>query len=418
MKGKHTNTHTDFDVIVVGGGAVGGTLALALSKQGYRIALIEALAPQQGACDPERVVALSYGSRCHLQALGLWDGILKAGAGHIRHIDVREPDNHGLVQMHAEEVDVDALGYVVEINHITQVINEALLGQVTSFCPARVLAIHEHADSISVDMIQDGEKKSLSATLIVGADGTNSQVRSMANIGTHGWEYNRFALVTSVQCERNHADTAYECFRKSGPLAFLPLADGRFSIVWALAPPEAMRMLNLPEPMFLKRLQRAADESVLLLSGRMLSVGKRACFPVELRVAKEYARSRVALVGNAAHTVHPVAGQGMNLGLRDVAVLCNVLKTELAHGDAGNGIILKAYAEQRRLDVLAVAGFTESMLASFGNDFEPMKWLRSQGLSAMQMINPLKDGLLHHASGVAQMNKLSLVQKCKDGDAL
>jgi len=210
-----------------------------------------------------------------------------------------------------------------------------------------------------------------------------------------------------VRCEHGHADTAYECFRASGPLAFLPLSDDRFSIVWALAPQEAVRMMDLPDRMFLKRLQRAADESVLPRSGRFESLGKRACFPLELRIAKEYTRPRIALIGNAAHTVHPVAGQGMNLGLRDVIDLLEVLDSPLAKKDAGNPLLLAAYAEKRRVDVLAVGGFTESMLASFGNDLDWMRLLRSQALGLMQTCKPLKDELLQHAAGLTHLRKSS-----------
>ena len=412
----------DFDIVIVGGGVIGGVLALQLAEQGHRVAIIEALLHGMGKSDPERVVALSHGSRCYLEGLGLWQDVAGAGAGMIRHIEVREPNNRGLVQMDAAEAGVEALGYVVEIADVVRPIYAALEDKVTWFRPARVLSFKHVDDGVSISLSQDGEQLNISAALLVGADGTHSQVRRMAGIGTHGWDHNRFGLVASVRCERGHADTAYECFRTSGPLAFLPLADDRFSIVWALAPQEAVRMMGLPDRMFLKRLQRAADESVLPRSGRFESLGKRACFPLELRIAKEYARSRIALVGNAAHTVHPVAGQGMNLGLRDVIDLLAVLDAPLAKKDAGNPLLLSAYAEKRRADVLAVAGFTESMLAGFGNDLAWMRALRAQALSAVQSIKPLKDELLQHAAGLTHLRKSSKAQinqeDCPVGESL
>ena len=397
----------DFDVVIVGGGVIGGVLALQLAQQGHRIAIIEALFHGMGKADPERVVALSHGSRCYLEELGLWQDVAAAGAGMIRHIEVREPNNHGLVQMDAAEAGVDALGYVVEIADVVRPIYAALEGKVTWFRPARVVSFEYKHDGVSVSLSHDGETQNITASLLIGADGTHSQIRRMAGIGTHGWDHNRFGLVASVRCERGHGDTAYECFRSSGPLAFLPLSDDRFSIVWALAPQEAVRMMDLPDRMFLKRLQRAADESVLPRSGRFESLGKRACFPLELRIAKEYARSRIALVGNAAHTVHPVAGQGMNLGLRDVIDLVAVLDSSLAKKDAGNPLLLSAYAEKRRADILSVGGFTESMLASFGNDLDVMRLLRAQILGLMQTCKPLKDELLQHAAGLTHLRKLS-----------
>ena len=398
------NQEHDFDVIIVGGGAVGGTQALELVRLGYKVAMVEASEPWLGATDPERVIALSYGSRCHLQRLGLWDDVLAGGVGCIRSIEVRESHQHGMMEMMATEAGVDALGYVVEMAHIVRAVYTALAEQVTFFCPARMQRLEEGEQSITVELLQAEKVQTLTAKLLIGADGTHSQVRRMAGIATRGWDHNRFGLVASVRCERGHAERAYECFRHAGPLAFLPLSDDRFSIVWALPPQEAMRMLDLPERMFLKRLQRVADEAVLPRSGRLLEVGKRACFPLELRIANMYAKGRVVLQGNAAHTLHPVAGQGLNLGLRDVATFTNLLKREAAHQDVGAAILLSAYAEQRRLDVLAVAGFTESMLATFGNDVPPLQWLRGRGLDAMQVLPWLREPLMQHAAGLTEVD--------------
>jgi len=174
-----------------------------------------------------------------------------------------------------------------------------------------------------------------------------------------------------------------------------------------LAPQEAMRMLDMPERMFLNRLQRAVDDAVLPRSGRMLEVSKRACFPLELRIAKSYTAPRMVLMGNAAHTLHPVAGQGLNLGLRDVAALSQILNDDLAKEDIGADILLQSYAEQRRLDVLAVAGFTESMLASFAGNMPPLKWLRGKSLDMMQACSPLRSMLMEHAAGLSQVEKQS-----------
>jgi len=406
MVGKDMNQQQkDFDMVIVGGGVIGGVLALQLAEQGYRVGLIEAAQSNLAKTNPERVVALTHGSKEYLADLGLWHDIAQAGAGHIRHIEVREPGHQGLLQMTAAEASVDALGYVVEIADVIRPIEKALAGKVEYFCPARLQAFDADDTGVRLALMHAGEIKHISAHVLLGADGTHSQVRRMAGIETYGWDHNRFGLVASVRCTREHADTAYECFQKSGPLAFLPLSDGRFSIVWALPPQEAMRMLDMPERMFLKRLQRAADEAVLPRSGHMEMVGKRACFPLELRVAKFYSAKRVALLGNAAHTIHPVAGQGMNLGLRDVKDFIAVMNSDLAKQDAGNDLLLKAYAEKRRLDVWAVSVFTESMLASFAPDFAPLQWARNQGLSAMQMFEPLRQPLLQHAAGLTALEK-------------
>ncbi|MDQ6973251.1 MAG: FAD-dependent monooxygenase, partial [Mariprofundaceae bacterium] len=289
----------EFDAVIVGGGAVGGIQALELANLGYRVAMVEQRMPNMEASNPERVVALSYGSRCYLQSLGLWHGIAQQGTGKIRFIDVREANNHGAMQMLASEKNVDALGYVVELSDVVGAVYAALHDKISIFCPANVTQVHRDDDTAYISMQYQDQPQTLQTKLLIAADGTHSQMRRMAGIATHGWDHNRFGLVASIRCERGHADTAYECFRQSGPLACLPLADGRFSIVWALAPQEAMRMLNMPERMFLNRLQRAVDEAVLPRSGRMLEVSKRACFPLELRIAQSYTASRMVLLGNA-----------------------------------------------------------------------------------------------------------------------
>ena len=392
----------DFDVVVIGGGATGGMLALALANQGYRVAMVEQAEGSPAPSNPERVVALSYGSRAYLQSLGVWDALAAHGFGAIRSIEVREPNQHGAMHMAAADQQLDALGYVVELSHLVQVLYQALADKVTVFDGAQVQTWNTNHQAASISIRHDGTQTQLTAALLIAADGTHSQMRRMAKIPCQGWEHNRFALVTSVRCERGHADTAYECFRKSGPLAFLPLSDDRFSIVWALAPQEATRMLQMPKRMFLNRLQRAADEAVLPRSGRILDCNRRVCFPLGLRVAQSYATERMVLIGNAAHTLHPVAGQGLNLGIRDIEVLTTLCSSEAAKQDVGAPMLLKTYAEQRRLDVLAVAGFTESMLSVFGNESGVLRWLRSKALDGLELRSPLHHLLVKHAAGVTQ----------------
>jgi ubiquinone biosynthesis UbiH/UbiF/VisC/COQ6 family hydroxylase len=230
----------------------------------------------------------------------------------------------------------------------------------------------------------------------------------MAGIGTKGWDYNRFGLVLSASSEHGHNSVAYECFRESGPLAFLPMADGRFSIVWALAPAEAMRLSTMPPPLFIKKLEKAAGSDVVDRIGSITGIGKRFCFPLELTIAERYARPRLALVGNAAHTIHPVAGQGMNLGLRDAAVLAGVLSTELAFSDPGAPILMQAYAEKRRLDVAAVSGFTESLTNLFGISLPGARQVRSHALETMQKMPSVRTLLLRHAAGIDQIGPMKI----------
>jgi len=399
---------SDYDIIIVGGGAIGAALALQLQPLGYRLAVIESHQPSFDSTDPERVIALSHGSRLHLQQLGVWPEVVASGCGHIRHIIVSEPGNDGRVDMDAADAaalasDIGALGYVIEMGQLLQPMYARMQQCAEVICPAQVESLRYDSDGISVGLRTGGKPQTLRARLLIGADGTHSQIRRLAGISTFGWDYNRYGIVASVSCERPHADVAYECFREPGPLALLPLAGGRFSIVWAVAPAEAVRLLQMPEMAFLKKMERSVGEAVLPKTGAFTAMGARASYPLELTVARDYTAPRLVLAGNAAHTVHPVAGQGMNLGLRDVAVLAAVLESELARQDPGAPILMQAYAEQRRLDVMGVAGFTESMVNTFAMPSAPARWLRGQGLAAMQMWPALRNMLLHHAAGLTSL---------------
>jgi len=395
----------NFDVVIVGGGAVGATLALELAALDYRVAVIEMHTPSFASTNPERVIALNYGSRCHLDRLGIWAEVEAAGTGHIRHIEVCEVGNRGAADLDAAEMaELSELGYVVEMGVLLEPMYAALhASSVEMLSPARVVSVINGESSVHIHLNQDGAERHIRAALLVGADGTNSQIRQMAGIGLVGWDYNRFGIVASVSCERLHGDVAYECFRNAGPLAFLPLADGRFSIVWAVTPAEASQLLGMDDASFTSALRRAAGPEVIAQTGAITAVSQRAAFPLELTIAKNYHRGRIALIGNAAHTVHPVAGQGMNLGLRDVDALVTMLTGDLAHRDPGQSIILQGYADMRRADVAAVAGFTESMLHIFGSNVPGMKWLRGRALGSLASLPRLKQTLLKQASGLGQM---------------
>jgi len=409
-------SQTDFDVVIVGGGAVGAMLALSMQRLDYRVAVVELRQPSFVSCNPERVVALNYGSRCYLEALDLWQGIEELGS--IRHIVVTEPGNHGRVDLHAVEAvsdsgKIDELGYVVEMGHLLEPMYKALeASSIELISPACVESFDMQSDQVSLQIRRGEELITISSALLVGADGTFSQIRSMAGIGVNGWDYNRFGLVASVSTENGHNDTAHECFRSSGPLAFLPLADGRFSIVWAATPGEAAQLLAMDDEAFIYALQKAAGESTMHKIGAITAVSKRASFPLELTIAKSFSQSRLALVGNAAHTIHPVAGQGMNLGFRDVQTLIEVFShAKELHGDAycdpGQSILMQAYAEKRRADVMAVAGFTESMSHVFGSSVPGVKWLRGMGLQNFSTLPVLSELLLKQASGIAHVKPFS-----------
>ena len=414
----------EFDQIIIGAGAVGSALALQLSGMGYRVAVIDSFSPNYNSSDPERVIALSHGSKCYLDALGAWQGVEDAGAGLIQHIHVTEPGNSGFVTMDVSDAenlaqDIDALGYVVEMGHVLKPLHEQMKDRVTLFCPASItkLGFGDVDRPAEIQINHEDKRITLKTSLLIGADGTNSQMRRMAGIGTKGWDYNRFGLVLSASCEHGHSDVAYECFRDSGPLAFLPMADDRFSVVWALAPTETARLSSMPEPLFIKKLEKSAGSDVMNRIGSITGIGKRFCFPLELLVAERFAKPRLALVGNAAHTIHPVAGQGMNLGLRDAAVLAEVLSTELAFSDPGAPILMQTYAEKRRLDVMAVSGFTESLTNLFGIALPGVKEVRSHALQTMQKMLSVRTLLLKQAAGIGQIDSMKMPGELAGKDA-
>ncbi|MDQ6996049.1 MAG: FAD-dependent monooxygenase [Mariprofundus sp.] len=405
----NSDIKNDFDVVIVGGGAVGATLALELEQLTYRVAVIELHSPSFASIDPERVIALNYGSRCHLDRLGLWDDVAAGGVGDIRHIVVTEPGNRGRVDLNADHAantgpDMHELGYVVEMGKLLEPMYQRLhVSSVELMSPASVQGFTITPQQVKIQLQRGEQLASITTALLVGADGTNSQIRRQAGMDVLGWDYNRFGTVASVACENGHGNTAYECFRSSGPLAFLPLADDRFSIVWAATPSQATQLLAMDDEQFITALQKAAGETTINEIGAITAASRRASFPLELTIAKAFAKPRLALVGNAAHTVHPVGGQGMNLGLRDVVALVEMLDSELAHNDPGQSIVMQGYAEKRRADVMAVAGFTESMVHAFGSAVPGVKWLRGMGLEKLPRAKTLSAYLLQQASGIGQL---------------
>jgi len=395
-----------YDIVIVGAGVIGAALALDLAKNGYTIALLDAQESSFEPSNPERVIALSEGSKCYLASLGVWDDIAANGTGWIQHIAVREPQNIGAVDMSHQELASDALGYVLEIRHVLAPIQQAFSDHITSMYGVQCLGFIQDEKGVCLQ-IQDGNQQlEVQASLLIGADGTNSFIRQAAGIQTYGWDHNRLGIVASLACEHGHENTAYECFKEEGPLALLPLADDRFSLVWSVAPKTAVELLNLGDEGFLHILGNEVGDEIMAKLGRFTSIGKRASFPLELRVAKSFAQGRVLLAGNAAHTIHPIAGQGMNLGLRDVAVLVDILQQTWAKEDLNKPLIGQTYAERRRLDTWAVAGFTEGVLETFASSFLPQRWLRGQGLNAMQSTPVLKQFLLKQAAGIGQLEGL------------
>ena len=388
-------TQTDYDILIIGGGMVGASLGVALASLPLRVGLIEAVefgSAGQPSYD-DRTVALSYGSKRIFESLGVWGRLEARGATAIQHIHISDRGSFGFARLDASEAAVEALGYVVENRVLGQALKPALAetANLTVFCPATVEDVAFAESAASVTFRRGSKLETLSARLVVAADGGFSQVRNKAGIEARRTEYHQMALATNVTPGQPHHNVAYERFTSTGPLAFLPMSENRCAVVWTQSPEKVEALLALDDVQFLAALQEQFGTRL----GRLLKVGKRAAYPLALTKVSEHIRPRLVLIGNAAHTVHPVAGQGFNLGLRDVAVLAQVLsEAQRAGRDIGELAVLEGYAGWRKRDNLAISTFTDGLVRTFSNDFAPVSLLRNLGLVAVDLFPPAKRLLL------------------------
>jgi 2-octaprenyl-6-methoxyphenol hydroxylase len=383
------------DVAIAGGGMVGLSLAAALGSLSLDVAVIEPVAPDaegQPSFD-SRTTALSNGSRRVLDGIGAWAAV--AGqATPIRRIHVSEQGAFGTAILTAEEQGVAALGHTIE----NRLLGRALRARVAAcprvrLVPARVAGLvgGRHAIRLATDA-----GPAVEARLVVAADGAQSAVRSALGIAARVDDYGQHAVIAHLDTVRFHDYTAYERFTAAGPLAVLPIGEGRSSVVWTLAPEAAKRALALPDAAFLAELQAAFG----LRLGRFTRVGRRQAYPLALTQAERLTAPRAAVLGNAAQSLHPVAGQGFNLALRDVAMLAELL-ADAAGGDAGDPALLARYARWRAPDRGAVIRFTDSLVRGFGVDLAPLRLARGQGLFLFDLLRPVKHAFARRTMGLA-----------------
>lgn len=386
------------DVAVVGGGMVGAAAALALARAGFSTALLEARAPAAWDANTEvdlRVVGLAPSSVMLLDELGVWTSIREARAGPYSHMHVWDAESGAAIDFDAASEGRDRLGYIVENNLVQWMLWQALeAAGVRRLCPAEVEGFEAREDRIQLELADGG---TLTAGLLVAADGAASPLRQLAGIGTRGRDYAQRAVVAHVATERPHEDTAWQRFLPGGPLALLPLADGRSSVVWSLPEAEARRVLALDEQAFLDELGVASDFRL----GRIVATTPRAAFPLKLQLAERYQADRFVLLGDAAHAVHPLAGQGVNLGLRDVAELRDTLVDARAAGrDIGAAHVLRRYARRRRsADTLDALGF-DALARIYAWQLPALVAARGVGVRLLDRLTPLKRKLSEHAAGL------------------
>lgn len=389
-----------WDVAVIGGGMVGAATALALARAGFATALLEAREPAAWSAQDEvdlRVVGLAPSSIALLDGLDVWTSIRDSRASAYAHMHVWDAATGASIDFDAPTEGRDLLGYIVENNLVQWRLWQALdAAGVRRFCPARVTGYEVQDDRVQL-ALAGAETDTLAARLLVAADGAGSPLRAMAGIETQGRDYAQRGVVAHVTTERPHEGTAWQRFLGTGPLALLPLADGRSSIVWSLPEPEAQRVMALDDQAFLHELGVASDFRL----GRITASTPRAAFPLKLQLARHYQAERLVLLGDAAHAVHPLAGQGVNLGLRDVAELRDTL---VAAREAGHDIaaahVLRRYARRRRsADTIDALGF-DALARIYGWRAAPLVAARGIGVRLVDRLFPLKRRLAQRAAGL------------------
>ncbi len=387
------------DVLIVGGGLTGGSLALALERLGLAITLVEAASSEQRWNSPagDRALALAKGSVEIVDNLGVWSKVQER-ATPIRYIHVSDRGHFGKTRLDAREMGVDAFGQVVLARDLEQAVASACAGrEIEILCPARVTGLRVESNAVEADLVQDGRLLSCRARLVVAADGGQSRVRRWVGIGQKVHDYGQTAIVGTIRSERPHRFTAYERFTASGPLALLPLPKGHSALIWSRTREEAQMAQTLPLDQFEQRLQEVFGWKL----GRLSLVAPLRSFPLHLIRAKRLFAERVALVGNAAHQLHPVAGQGFNLGLRDVAVLTKLLTEYLRRGcDPGAFTLLERYARMRSPDHDQIVGFSHRLVRWFTPPMLPLALARNFGLVALDHWPLGKRLLAQHAMGM------------------
>jgi 2-octaprenyl-3-methyl-6-methoxy-1,4-benzoquinol hydroxylase/2-octaprenylphenol hydroxylase len=436
------NRRGDLDAIVVGAGVIGAATALALARDGLDVALVEAREPGPWHVEDDvdlRVVALAPDARELLDDLDVWTAIRESRIGPYRYMRVWDALASGELAFDAADSGQAALGWIIENKLIQHALWQALQthdaavastqpthsspagarrrndesrqrpdlvapprvsrnadessGSVRLICPAEVAEIDNGENAVSATL-SDGTR--LRARLLIAAEGAGSSLRTKLGIAFDGRDYDQRAVVAHVATERSHEATAWQRFLPGGPLAFLPLADGRSSIVWSLPDAEATRILALDDEAFRAELGCASDFRLGAITGS----GARAAFPLRLRLAERYVAGRCVLIGDAAHVVHPLAGQGMNLGLRDVRCLRRVLRDARKRGtDPGAHHILRRYERERRSENRLAAYGLDAIERMFGTMAMPVATLRGAGLAAITRIAPLRDLLAAAAAG-------------------
>jgi len=401
MNVRNSSSPNRYDVIIVGGGLVGASLACAVAPLGLRLALIEAVA-FRAASQPsydDRTLALSASSCRILESIGVWPA-LQQSATAIREIHVRELDRPGHVVMDPADLGLDRFGHVVEARAFGAAMAAALprVEHLDFLCPASVEAIEVGDDSVVVAYRDADRTARIEGTLLVGADGAQSFVRDALGIETERHDYGQTAVICNMTPQEHHRGRAFELFTPTGPFAVMPHVEGRCGLIWCVESAQAQGMLDLSDTEFLQRAQARFGDHL----GAFLKIGKRSSYPLRLVRARRDIVPRAVILGNAAHAIHPIGAQGFNLGLRDVAVLAEVLADAVRRGTSGaigDLEVLRRYSQWRAPDQQGTIAYSDGLARMFSNPSPVAAAARTAGLLAHAFIPPLRRQLAVRVMG-------------------
>lgn len=388
----------DSDVIIVGGGPVGSLMAVFSASHGFRTILIDQVDPTSTLTDEfdGRTTSIAYGSTCILEEAGVWK-LLISKAHPIHRIIVSDYQEAGQLDYFSNDVGDHPLGYMVENRYLRKALyarTQALKDALQWIAPAKIKTL-EQGEFKSKLILESGAV--LEAPLVIAADGKTSMLRSYAGIEVRKWAYDQSCLVFVAEHSLSHDDTAYERFHPNGPLATLPLDNQCSAIVWTDTPDLAQALYGLPEAEFNLKLNKRFGERL----GRIHLKGQRWVYPLSGGLARTLVSQRLALIGDAGHSIHPVAGQGMNLGIRDVKSLSDLLlKAKSLGGDIGSQTLLSQYDKARKVDNASMAGMTHGLVRLFSNDYITLRKIRSLGLGLVSKLPRTKKALTRHAMGL------------------
>jgi 2-octaprenyl-6-methoxyphenol hydroxylase len=394
---------SEYDLVIIGGGLVGASLAVSLADSGLRVAVVEASEANTRSHQSydERVIALSLGSARTFEGMGVWSAIAP-DAEPIRHVHVSDRGHFGFAHLDARDEGVTALGYVAAARVIGAALSERLEGaaNISLLRPGRLVGVQINRERVSLEVSVGGRSRLLTSALLVAADGGESSVRKRLGVPVRERRYGYDAIISTVTPEeipeQTLGGTAFERFTDTGPLAMLPMTERRYSVVWTAHARDSAGILALSDEDFLEALQTRFGRRL----GRLTQPGRRVAYPLKLVLARQLTRDRALLIGNAAHTLHPVAGQGFNLGLRDVAVLADLLiEAQSTAKDLGGPAVLSAYRRQRGPEHALIAGLTDGLARLFANPWGPLRMARNLGLLGLDLAGPARHHLARRFMG-------------------